>query len=85
MRRVGFGDLPVCTWQASGDYRRERLTPCRERLSARFWVPPEGANREAGVLCKVLGRLLPRNRWVARHVVLDRWFLHTGQADLQGI
>lgn len=30
----------------------------------------------------VLGRLLLRNRWFTRHVVLDRWFLETQQPAL---
>ncbi|NJD36581.1 MAG: NAD(P)/FAD-dependent oxidoreductase [Betaproteobacteria bacterium] len=71
--------------QAAGDYRRERLSTYREQLSARYGVLPNGAaGREAGTLRKGLGRLLLRSRWLTRHVVLDRWFLHAGQADLQG-
>ncbi|WP_300318083.1 FAD-dependent oxidoreductase [Accumulibacter sp.] len=92
--RSGEGILPAVesglmaaatVLQAVGDYRGDRLATYRERLSARYGVPPGGAaNRAAGTLRKGLGRLLLRSRWLTRHVVLDRWFLHAGQADLQG-
>lgn len=70
--------------QASGDYRRERLQAYRQRLSARYGASSAGAvSRGTGSLRQGLGRLLLRNRWLTRHVVLDRWFLHAGQADFQ--
>jgi geranylgeranyl reductase family protein len=93
--RSGEGILPAVesglmaaatVLQAAGNYRSERLAAYRERLSARYGIPPVGAaNREVGTLRKGLGHLLLRNRWLTRRVVLDRWFLHAGRADLQGI
>lgn len=72
--------------QASGDYRGERLAPYRERLSARYGdAPVSAASREAGSLRKGLGRLLLRSRWPTRHVLLNRWFRHSSQEDLQRI
>lgn len=70
--------------QAAGDYRRERLAAYRQRLQARYGSPAAGGGMGAADgLRQVLARLLLRNRWFTRRVVLDRWFLHAGEADLQ--
>jgi len=70
---------------AAGDYGRERLEPYRASLTSRFgerssFRPPAGgwSSRLRQFLA---GRLLA-NRWFVRRVVLERWFLHTGQASL---
>lgn len=71
--------------EARGDYRRGCLEPYRRRVEARFGArrarppvkPPPSALR-----CWVAGWLL-RRRWFVRHVVLERWFLHTQQAALR--
>lgn len=70
--------------EAAADYRRERLAGYRKRLSARFGpiTDNSGARRPAAWRSAVGGMLL-RSRWFTRHVVLDRWFLHAGQSDLQ--
>ena len=70
--------------QAAGDYRRERLAAYDQRLQARYGSPAAGADTVvAKDLRQRLARLLLRSRWFTRHVVLDRWFLHARDADLQ--
>lgn len=68
---------------ANGDYRRERLQPYAGRLVARFG--PAAAPRGAGPasLRNFLAGVLLGNKWFARHVVLDRWFLHSHQQTMQ--
>jgi hypothetical protein len=36
-----------------------------------------------GNLRRFAGRRLLTNRWLTRHLVLDRWFLHRQQATLE--
>lgn len=70
--------------QAAGDYRRGRLAAYSQRLEARYGSPPPGTGIVAAQdLRQRLARLLLRNRWFTRHVVLDRWFLHARDTDLQ--
>jgi geranylgeranyl reductase family protein len=68
---------------AGEDYRHQRLQVYAERLRARFGpeVAP-AANMIPGFLRNVLARGLLGSRWATRHVVLDRWFLHTQQPAL---
>ena len=65
--------------QARGRYTRDRLAPYARRLQQRFgsrgvWdrvsraIPPG--------LPRALGPHVLRSRWMVRHVVIDRWFLH---------
>lgn len=73
--------------RAQGDYRAARLQPYEEKLAARFgrrqassasalpWLPPSWR--------QYLARTLLGNAWFARHVVLNRWFLHRGQTTLR--
>lgn len=67
---------------AEEDYRQRGLEPYITRLTARFgkraprqpdasWLPP--AFRQ-----KIAKRLMA-TAWFARHVVIDRWFLHSGR------
>jgi hypothetical protein len=69
---------------ASGDYRRDNLEQYAASLAIRFG----GAGREipssplSSGLLRFLGAGLLSNRWFARHIVLDRWFLHTGRKPL---
>lgn len=67
---------------AAEDYRQHKLEPYVRRLTEQFgerprhppgasWLPP--ALRQ-----KVAGKLMT-TRWFARHVVIDRWFLHAGR------
>lgn len=74
---------------ARRDYRRAQLEPYVAKLTARFGkrldgdLPPE----PAGFLYRLkqsLAHWLLRRRWFARHVVIDRWFLHRQQPTLPG-
>jgi len=68
--------------EANKDYRRQQLQPYANRLATRFGVAAASDNAEPSSLRKFLAGLLLGNRWFTRHVVLDRWFLHTHQAAL---
>lgn len=73
-----------CVLAARGDYRRERLAPYQERLAARYGLRAEPASRGMAPerLKQALAGWLLRSRWFARHVVLDRWFLHAHEKPL---
>jgi hypothetical protein len=63
---------------ANGDYRRDNLEPYAAGLAARFGSGSELPSSElASALLRCIGARLLSSRWFARHVVLDRWFLHT--------
>jgi flavin-dependent dehydrogenase len=70
---------------AGGDYRRDRLEPYRQRLTRRLGRRKRVA-ASAGVVApglrRLIGRKLLGSRWFARHVLLDRWFLHAKQPPL---
>ncbi len=70
-----------------GDYRRERLRPYVEELVARFGPRDRRHGPNVAALLprswmRALSARLIASRWFARHVVLDRWFLHRGQPPL---
>jgi flavin-dependent dehydrogenase len=67
---------------AAANYSRDRLAPYAERLTQRFgsrlpdqeaaaWLPQS--------LKQSLAARLLATTWFARNVVIDRWFLHSGQ------
>jgi flavin-dependent dehydrogenase len=71
--------------ESAGDYRRARLAPYIEHLTQRFgardarqdfapWLPQ-------GLRQSLAARLLA-SEWFARHVVIDRWFLHAAHPAL---
>jgi geranylgeranyl reductase family protein len=63
---------------ANGNYRRENLEPYAAGLAARFGGGSElPSSPFASALLRRIGAGLISSRWFARHVVLDRWFLHT--------
>lgn len=64
--------------EAKEDYRSERLLPYSTRLTARFGNGVASGG-EPSFIRKLLGGMLLDNRWLTRHVVLDRWFLHSHQ------
>lgn len=70
--------------EAGEDYRRDKLAAYSDRLRARFGPPVAST---AGIapqfLRNFLGEALLGSRWFTRHVVLDRWFLHSHRADIQ--
>ena len=70
---------------AEGNYSQERLRPYAVQLRDRFGKPRKNAISgwlPAAWLQAVAARLLV-NRSFARKVVIDRWFLHTQQPQLQ--
>jgi geranylgeranyl reductase family protein len=67
---------------ATGDYRQRRLEPYVGRLTRRFGKRHSG-NAATSLLPrqfrqKLAAKLLA-SHWFARHVVIERWFLHHGQ------
>jgi flavin-dependent dehydrogenase len=72
---------------AAGDYRRERLMPYEEQITATFG-PQKRHERSFRLvppaIRRFLGARLLATRCFVRRVVLDRWFLHLDQAPLHG-
>jgi flavin-dependent dehydrogenase len=69
---------------ANGDYRRDNLEPYAARLGNCFGdtgMEIPSSPLSSGLL-RFLGARLLSNRWFARHIVLDRWFLHTNRQPL---
>ena len=72
---------------AGGNYRREELAVYEERIIDRFGRPPERGGSgwlPASWLLFLASQLIP-NRWFARHVIMDRWFLHVQQPALASV
>lgn len=65
---------------AGGDYSADRLAAYGDRLQRRFGKG--AAAGEPGPVKQALARPLMASSWFARHVILDRWFLHRHQAPL---
>jgi flavin-dependent dehydrogenase len=68
---------------AAGDFSRERIENYEQRLQARFGA----RNARSLPLCPpsiraTLARTLLKTEWFARHVVVNRWFLHNYQPTL---
>jgi menaquinone-9 beta-reductase len=68
---------------AGGDYRRERLEPYAAAVAGRF-----GKGAGIGValpqaMKRLAGSAVLSSRWLTRHLVLDRWFLHSGAPPLE--
>ncbi len=67
---------------ANGNYSDSHLSGYRDLLSARFGDPKEDWPTKIGrklpnrVMSK-FAQLLLTNRWFSRHIVLNRWFLHS--------
>jgi flavin-dependent dehydrogenase len=71
---------------ARGDWQRERLEGYVRRLEGRFGkraAAHASPDARPGAWRAALGRRLLSNRLFARHVLLDSWFLHRGQAALE--
>jgi geranylgeranyl reductase family protein len=72
---------------ARRDYRRARLEPYVAHLTARFGrrlqgETPAASGRLMQRFKQRLAHWLLRRNWFARHVVIDRWFLHRQQPTL---
>ena len=66
---------------ANGDYRRENLEPYAARLASRLGdtcmeIP---SSPLSSAIQRFLGARLLSSGWFARHIVLDRWFLHANR------
>ena len=73
---------------ARGHYTRERLAPYEISLRQRFLRPPVQQMIASAWPSQISSALLPwllDSRWLVRHLVLDRWFLHTGQRALVAV
>jgi hypothetical protein len=68
--------------KARGDYRREQLLPYASRLVLRFGDAAASGSAGSAFLRNLLAGTMLSNKWFTRHVVLDRWFLHTHQEVL---
>lgn len=68
--------------QAQQDYRTEQLHSYTARLSGRFGSATRQHSGKPAFLRNVVAGLLLNSKWFTRHVLLDRWFLHTHQAAL---
>jgi geranylgeranyl reductase family protein len=63
---------------AAGDYRRDNLEPYRTALSERLSGCRELPSLPlVSALIRPIGRRVVSSRMFARHLVLDRWFLHS--------
>ncbi|MFA7268117.1 MAG: geranylgeranyl reductase family protein [Sterolibacterium sp.] len=69
--------------EAAADYRRQTLMTYPARLIARFGNASAPATAFPGFLRQILAKTLMDSRWFTRRIVLDRWFLHAHQAELQ--
>ncbi len=66
----------------SGDYSVQQLDAYCSRLQARFGPATASGVSVPQPLKTFVASILLRSKWFSRHVVLDRWFLHSGQAAL---
>jgi flavin-dependent dehydrogenase len=69
---------------ADGDFSAARLAPYCRQLAERFGATTGsfGTGALAQSMRSRLGGRLLGNAWFTRHVVLDRWFLHSKQPPL---
>ena len=69
---------------AGGDFSATKLEPYRQHVLARYGQPRNRAASDwlpVGWLGALAARLMASG-WFARHVVLDRWFLHSREPAL---
>lgn len=70
---------------AAGDYSRAGLAGYQGSLVKRFGSTSAAQPPLSTSVRNYLGTRLLRKRWFTRHVVLDRWFLHSRQTALHVI
>jgi menaquinone-9 beta-reductase len=71
---------------AEGDPARVTSGAFQVRCQSRFGAdspPASGRATATGPVWKLAARCALRSRWFQRHVLLDRWFLHTQQPALK--
>jgi geranylgeranyl reductase family protein len=71
---------------AAGDYRQSRLDSLQHQIAARFGrlksrPPRRGLVPDA--MRRAIARRLLATHWFTRHVVINRWFLHSHQPALK--
>ncbi|MBI3481126.1 MAG: NAD(P)/FAD-dependent oxidoreductase [Nitrosomonadales bacterium] len=71
--------------EAKGDYSSEQLLPYSSRLLVRFGAAKKSDSSEPSFLRKYFAGMLLDSKWFTRHIVLDRWFLHTHQEPLYAV
>lgn len=69
--------------KARGDYSHSQLESYSSRLTERFGLVDEPGEKKYEGLRSMIAGVLLENKWFTRHVVLNRWFLHSGQEALQ--
>jgi len=72
---------------AKGDYQRANLESYEARLAARFSYGKKecGSSPRVSGLARFFGARLFGSRWFARHILLDRWFLHADRQQLAAL
>ena len=68
--------------EANGNYSKAQLQPYSNRLIERFGSVTEPSAMVPAFMRNFIAGALLENKWFTRHVVLDRWFLHTRQESL---
>lgn len=71
--------------EARGDYRRNVLSDVERRFTARFGrckSAPGHRRLFPNAWRQALARRLLATRWFSRHILIDRWFLHSNQPAL---
>jgi geranylgeranyl reductase family protein len=68
--------------EAAGDYSQVKLQPYASRLTERFGVGAVSGTMVPEFLRSFIAGALLESKWFTRHVVLDRWFLHSKQQPL---
>jgi len=68
---------------ADGDYSRAQLQPYSNGLIERFGSIAESGGMVPQFMRNYLAKTLLESKWFTRHVVLDRWFLHTRQESFR--
>jgi geranylgeranyl reductase family protein len=68
---------------ADGDYSKAQLQPYANGLIERFGSIATSGGMVPQFMRNYLARTLLESKWFTRHVVLDRWFLHTRQESLR--
>lgn len=68
--------------EAGGDYSIDKMQPYSRRLAGRFGTVAAPAEAAPQFLRNFIAAALLKNKWFTRHVVLNRWFLHTKQASI---
>ncbi|MEJ2179400.1 MAG: NAD(P)/FAD-dependent oxidoreductase, partial [Gammaproteobacteria bacterium] len=67
---------------ANGDYRKNKLQPYYEQIIKHFGEKNEQHIWLTGNLKRVLAKRVLANRFLSRHILLDRFFLHSNESPM---